>query len=382
MQMKNTALLTGPYDWDAELLPLAEYDARLSAVHRVMDESGLATLLVHGNSIEHGALAYLTGFTPKLGPAFALVPRKGAIRLLVSGGPGMIGSAKRLTWVEDVRPIGSLRDSLGDWLGQAVRTTSPRVGLWGGAKLAQRPYLAVAAAIQPLGSIAEIDGPLDALRRYKSARELELLRESCRILSAACEAFERAASEGAGARSAALAAERTAFARGAQDARILAGSRDGGPPLPLFGAEDVRCVPLLACVAVRFAGYWAEGLLTVAARPGGAMACADAGLASMLHRARPGAAAGELRMAAEKNVAPYEVHPFLERAIGNGIGLSLEEAPSLNDDEESRLEPGEVYVLRSGALGEGNDAALVSAMIAVNENGGEILWRTPKVGAS
>lgn len=380
MQMKNTALLTGPYDWDAELWPLAEYDARLSTVYRVMDECHLGALLVHGNSIEHGSLAYLTGFTPKLGPAFALVPREGAIRLLVSGGPGMIGSAKRLTWVEDVRPIGNLGDSLSEWLNQAVRAKAARIGLWGGAKLAQRPYLALGAAIQPFGGVVEMEEPLDTLRRRKSARELQLLRESCRILSPACEAFERTVSEGAGARSAALAAERTAFARGAQDVRILASARDGGPPLPLLGAVDIRCAPLLVCVAVRFAGYWAEGLLTVAAQPGRALAHAEVRLASMLHRARPGTTAGELRLEAAQNAAPYKIHPFAHAAIGNGIGLSLEEASSLNNDEKSRLEAGGVYAIRAGALGEGSDAALVSAMIAVTENGSEVLWRTPRVG--
>src|ERR1700693_1098812 len=118
MRMKNTALLTGPYDWDPALLPLAEFEARLNAVRRVLAERRASALLVHGDSVEHGALAYLTGFVPKLGPAFALVPRDGPIRILASGGPGMIGSAKLLTWVEDVRPLGNLRNALGEWLGE------------------------------------------------------------------------------------------------------------------------------------------------------------------------------------------------------------------------------------------------------------------------
>src|ERR1700730_12255425 len=108
MRMKNTALLTGPYDWDPALLPLAEFEVRLADVRRVLAETGATALLVHGHSVEHGAIAYLTGFVPKLGPAFALVPRDGPIRLLASGGPGMIGSAMLLTWVEDVRPLSNL----------------------------------------------------------------------------------------------------------------------------------------------------------------------------------------------------------------------------------------------------------------------------------
>jgi Xaa-Pro aminopeptidase len=373
MKMKNTALLTGPYDWDPALLPLAEFEARLAAVRRVLAERGATALLVHGHSVEHGALAYLTGFVPKLGPAFALVPGDGAVRILASGGPGMMGSAKLLTWVEDVRPLSNLRNALSEWLGEINRDGRAVLGLWGGNIMTQRPYLAVAAAIQPFGKMIEIDEPLDALRRHKSPRELELLREACRILAVACAAFERAA-EGSGARSAALAAEHAAFSNGAQDVRILASARNGGPPLPFDGSSDIRVAPLLACLAVRFAGYWAEGLVTVSSARGGALARAGAALWAMLREVRTGATSSDLFRAAAQHVAPYEFHPLAQSAIGNGIGLSFEESPILGREETSQFEEGGVYALRSGAMGEGIDNAVVSAMVAVSRTGIDVLW--------
>ncbi len=114
--MKSTALLTGPYDWDSALLPRAEFDARLARVRSVMAARGVTGLVVHGDSAEHGSLAYLTGFTPKLGPAFAFVPKEGPLCLLVSGGANMLGAAKRLTWVEDLSALGDPRKSLEAWL--------------------------------------------------------------------------------------------------------------------------------------------------------------------------------------------------------------------------------------------------------------------------
>ena len=132
MWMKNAALLTGPFDWDPSLLPLAEFEARLAAVRRVFAERGATALLVHGHGFEHGALAYLTGFVPKLGPAFALVPRDGPVRILASGGPGMMSLAKLLTWVEDVRPLDNLRNALGEWFGEIIRDDRTVLGLWGG----------------------------------------------------------------------------------------------------------------------------------------------------------------------------------------------------------------------------------------------------------
>lgn len=372
MRMKSTALLVGPYDWDRNLLPLAEFEARLAAVRRVLADSGAAGLLIHGHSVEHGALAYLTGFTPKLGPAFALVPRDGPLRILASGGAGMMNSAKRLTWVEDVRSINDLRSAVSEWLAQLRGGGRIVLGLWGSTVMAQRPYHAVSAAIQPVGHMIELDGALDALREPKSARELGLLREACRVLGTARNAFERALNGGAGARSAILAAERAAYASGAQDVRILAGARDGGPPLPLGAPADIRVAPLLACLAVRFAGYWAEGLATFGAMPGGALAHAETALAAMLREARPGASAGDLVRAAEPQLAPYRLHPWLGRALGNGIGLSLEETPILGSDPRSKLEEGGVYTLRCGALGEGRDNAVVSAMVSVNQTGTDV----------
>ena len=99
MRMKNPCLLTGPYDWNAELLPPDEFQSRLSRVANVLAEQRVNALIVHGNSLEYGALAYLTSFVPKLGPAFALIEREGPIRLLAAGSDTMLPAAKRLTWV-------------------------------------------------------------------------------------------------------------------------------------------------------------------------------------------------------------------------------------------------------------------------------------------
>jgi hypothetical protein len=159
----------------------------------------------------------------------------------------------------------------------------------------------------------------------------------------------------------------------AQDVRIHASARDGGPPLPFYGPGDVRVAPLLACLAVRFAGYWAEGLITLSAAPGGALAHAGAALTAILREVRPGATSGDLLRAAAQQ-PPYKVHPFVQSAIGNGIGLSFEESPNLGRNENSRLEDGGVYTLRSGAMGEGSDSAVVSAMVAVSGTGIDVLW--------
>jgi Xaa-Pro aminopeptidase len=94
----------------------------------------------------------------------------------------------------------------------------------------------------------------------------------------------------------------------------------------------------------------------------------------MLRQVRAGASADDLIGAAAALLPPYNFHPMISGAIGNSIGLSFEESPVLGRDENAKLEEGCVYTLRCGAMGEGSDNAIASAMVAVNKTGVEVLW--------
>jgi Xaa-Pro aminopeptidase len=368
MRALHTALLTGPYDWDPPLLPQGEFDARLAAVRRVMAERGATALLVHGMTTEHGGLAYLTGFTPKLGPAFALISPTGAPRLLPSGSGTMLPSAKRLTWIEDLQPYSDIAKPLGAFLAEIAPAGSVNLALWGEEAMTQRGYDAVVAAVAPHGSLLPMDDALDALRSHKSPVECELLRRAGSIARRAADEFARKIADGSGARTASLAAEAVAYAAGAQDFRMLASARDSGPPIPFDTPEDRHADPLLAEIAVRLAGYWAEALVTVTAHPGAALAEARDGLAAMVRAVRPGTAGAELARAAASSLRSCAAHP--PTALGNAIGLSLDEGPIV---AATRLDEGGVYVLRNAAVSPSGEVAAVSAMVAVGAAGTESL---------
>jgi Xaa-Pro aminopeptidase len=368
MRALHTALLTGPYDWDPSLLPQIEFDARLAAVRQVMAKDGLTALLVHGMTLDHGGLVYLTGFTPKLGPAYALISPTGAPRLLPSGSGTMLPSAKRLTWVADLQPYSDIAKPLGAFLAEIAPGGGARVALWGEEAMTQRGYDAVVAAVAPHGTLLPMDETFDALRRRKSPVERAVLRRAAAIARQAADVFARKTAEGSGARTASLAAEAAAYAANAQDFRMLASARDGGPPWPFDTPEDRRVDPLLAVVMVRLAGYWAETLVTVTARPGLALAEARDGLAVIVKAARAGATGAELTKAAGTVLRNGAAYPAT--ALGNAIGLSLEEGVI---GGKTRLEEGGVYVLRNGVTGPSGEVAAVSAMVAIGADGAEIL---------
>ena len=344
MQIQETTLLTGPYDWDGRVLPQSEFDARLERVRAQMAKAGVNELLVHGDPGHYNALAWLTNFTPKNGTGLALVPREGPLRILSSGTPKMMDAAKRLTWVEDVRPLGNAPKTVAEFVsdGDVLAT-------WAFGTLPQALYTGIARAVAPR-ALLSLDEVLDAARWRKSPCELDLIRGAARFLTVASDAFAASVRAGKGVRSAALAAERAAIAAGAQDARVMASLSPGGVPLPLDAAGDERVLdPANAGIAVQNHGYWASGYLTIARSSGAALARARDALAAALAAARGG------------------VH-LPQGVVANAIGLSLDEGPG------ALLLAGAVYAVISTAT-EGGQTAYASALVAVREGGCDELWR-------
>jgi Xaa-Pro aminopeptidase len=372
VQVLNTTLVLGPFDWDPAIVPLAEFDARLAAVRRALAQGGATALLVHGDTFDHGALTYLTGFTPKLGAGFALIPVQGKPRVFFMGGAMMGPACKKLTWVEDVLPAGNLPKTLATAFAPLAPEGGLSLALWEGAALPQRLQSVIRAAVKPLGRTVEMQASLESLRRRKSECERALLKRAAAVLAGAVDSLRREVTAGSGARSAALAAERQAYKLGAQDVRILASTRPGGPPLPFEGSTDPQVAPLLASVAVRYAGYWAEAHLTLGATPSSLLQRAEGALEAALKSVRAGVSSRHLLNLVDAALAPYSRNPT--RRAGYGIGLSLEEAPDFSR-QDTTLEPGDVCSLAVDVPASGAEAgAVVSAMFLVHAGGADLLW--------
>ena len=370
MHMLETTLLTGPYDWDETLMPRAEFAARIGAARAIARQHSCDGLIVGGTSPEHGALGYLTGFVPKLGPALAFIPGEGEPRIVFSGGGAMLSSAQRLTFISDVRAMRDPGQEFAAWLGE---TRVKRLGLWGDYAIAQEVRHALDRnAPSPL---VVLDAELDALRRRKSERESGLIVRASEIVGLTLGELRTATGNGRGVRTAAIAAERVAYARGAQDVRMLVGKRDGGTPEPIIGTHDPQVDPLLACIAVRFAGYWAEGCATITAKRSAALVAVETARAAVIAAIKPGAVPSRLHATARDALGGLQVHPIVAASLGNGLGVSREEIPLLGVRDSSPLQDGDVCALRFGAVADATDSAIVSAMVRVGPKGAELVWR-------
>lgn len=261
MMMPSIALPTGPYDWHDADMPRAFYEQRLAAFRAAMARAGVTHAIVHGNGFDHAALFWLTHFTPKLGPAYALVPARAPLRLLFAGGPGMRPSAQRLTWVADVVAVRGIEGDVKRWLADADVAAAPRAGLVEGTAMLRGDWRAVQRAAG--GAALELDAAVDELRA-RSSEDEEPAREAARQAVRACrDRLSQLAAPGADVRAAAIEAERAAYAAGAQDVRWRIARRPGGAPttmpddvLPLTG-------PTAVVLAVRHSGAWCTELFVV-----------------------------------------------------------------------------------------------------------------------
>jgi Xaa-Pro aminopeptidase len=368
MRVMQPAVLVGAYDWDASLVPRAEFEARIKAALAKIAGLGLAGLVVYGNKIDNAALAYLTNFTPKLDSALALVAANGSVRLHSAGSPHMMVNAQRLTWVEGVKPLRDAGKHIAEW---AEALPPGSLGLWATDAMPADllPRLAAALPARPLRDVGSV---LDPLLRSKSLMERRLMHKTCDVLAASSTALRQAFRRGATSRDAVVAAEEAATQAGAQDVRVLASLTKGGTPTAIDYPEGANLDPLLAYIAVRYAGYWAEGSLTLSAAPNATILRTQEALAAMIAKAEAGVTAAELAEAARGKLGGLAIHPSARRSV-TGIGLSLVEREATPGGVEA-LEAGRIYSLHADARASASDNALLSAMIEPNAGGTDLLW--------
>ncbi len=381
MQTMHPTLLIGAYDWDSERFPKSEFAERIDALWKTLSPA-VAGVLIYADPRHNGELAYFTNYIPRLEPALVLIPRKGDPIMLPSDPPSMWSSAKRVTWIENFVPLRQADKSLSEW---RKGPTGGPVTTFGFNAMPPALHRAIAIA---LGGIALPDATAAArnLMRRKRPRELQALREAAAILQTCADALI--------ATGAILEAEHAGLKAGAQDVRILYSVDKGRTLRPFSDISGAKSDPLLAYIAIRHAGYWADGFVTAASKPGPLQTKLADALRAVVSKAKAGATLHTL--AAENPLPP---HAMTKSTLGCVLGLGLEDEPlsfvaqvgtetsfgsalglgpkdSPASSQSSALEEGAVYSLRIGASQDGNHA-LASAIVLVGNEASEILWTSP-----
>jgi hypothetical protein len=363
----HPTLLIGPSDWDADVMPRDEFARRIEALWRAFPEAPCA--IVYGSPAHHAELAYLTNLVPKLEAAVAILSRSGAQEIHLGGGPNMLGSAKPLTFITDIKALRG---------GQAIgrRALEMKEGMPGTPLMIGDGYMPSAfrqGMDEAMGEQAvNATAQLWTLMHRSSSHELNAMRESAFALNGAMTAITDAKKAGATITEAILAGEREANSRGAQDVRTLF-SLDGGRTLqPFTTTLTTRVDPLQVYVAARRFNYWTEGFVALSDNRRPAIARAKELLRQALAAIKPAVKTADVMGLIYAGSRPYQMHPVTEHAIIGRVGLALEEPPHTNPGMS--FENGDIYSVRAGLTNGTDEHAIVSAMVRVRESGTDMLW--------
>ena len=88
---------------------------------------------------------------------------------------------------------------------------------------------------------------------------------------------------------------------------------------------------------------------------------------------RPGMPHRELARRLAAQIGERRRHPVTRDLFGGSIGLALPQPGCLTDTSDGRFAAGETYTVRVG-LTEGGGSAMVSAMVAITDDGRDVLW--------
>ena len=330
---RHSVLKRGCSTWDPALVPQAEFQARLDRVRNEMALLGLDALVIYGDNYSFADLCYLTNYFPKVRGGIAVVPRDGAISLLLNIGSRDVPFAKTLTWVDDVR-ASNLVGADGAKLLKEKGFEKARLGLVDSGQGFPLPQLEEMKSALPEVTWENIDSLLQPIRMKKTARELAAMAAAGRLLKEICQDAVGFIKPGRKEYEIVADIDRLARDKGAEDIRILAGEKRLNPPS--FKQAASLGSHWAVYLAVQHERYWAEAgrtyILADDAKLHATYARAQDVVAAMARQLKPNRAIESI-----DDIARRELGEFYAAAsvygLANGIGLNQWEAPFLNESD-------------------------------------------------
>ena len=330
---RHSVLKRGCSTWDPKQVPQELFQSRLNAVREEMARRNLDALVIYGDNYSFADLCYLTNYFPKVRGGIAVVPRDGAISMLLNIGSRDVPFARTLTWVEDVR-ASNLVGADGAKLLKEKGLERARIGLADSGRGFPLPQLEEMKAALPEARWQDCDAMLQPLRLVKTAQELAAMREAGKVLREILAGASSLIKTGRKEFEIVADIDRLARDKGAEDIRILAGEKRLNPPS--FKQSAALGDHWAVYLAVQHERYWSEAGRTF-------ILSGDAKLMSAYQKAQEIVAAMARQLKAKGTVAAIdetarrELDEFYATAsmygVANGIGLNQWEAPFLNESD-------------------------------------------------
>ena len=334
---RHSVLKRGCSTWDPKLAPQSEFEARLDRVRQEMAQLGLAALVIYGDNYSFADLCYLTNYFPKVRGGIAVVPRAGAISLLLNIGSRDVPFAKTLTWVEDVR-ASNLVGADGAKLLKEKGLEKARLGLVDSGRGFPLPQLEEMKRALAQATWENIESLFQPIRLLKTARELAAMSEAGHLLKEVADGAAAFIKPGRKEYEIVADIDRLARDKGAEDIRILAGEKRLNPPS--FKQAASVGSHWAVYLAVQHERYWAEAgrtyILANDEKLQSTYARAQEIVVAMAKQLKPQRATADIDDMARRELGEFYATASLY-GLANGIGLNQWEAPFLNEDDARQV---------------------------------------------
>jgi Xaa-Pro aminopeptidase len=334
---RHSVLKRGCSTWDPQQVPQSEFQARLDAVRQEMARQNLDALVIYGDNYSFADLCYLTNYFPKVRGGIAIVPRQGAISLLLNIGSRDVPFAKTLTWVEDVRASNQVGGD-GAKLLKEKGFEKAKIGLADSGQGFPLPQLEEMKRSLTQANWHPCHSMIAPLRLVKTVQELTAMRQAGGVLREICDGAREFIRPGRKEYEVVADIDRLARDKGAEDIRILAGEKRLNPP-SFKQAANLRD-HWAVYLAVQHERYWAEAgrtyILADDAKLKEAYVRAQEIVAAMTKQLKPKGAVAAIDETARRELGEFYATASVY-GVANGIGLNQWEAPFLSADDARQV---------------------------------------------
>jgi Xaa-Pro aminopeptidase len=367
MQTIQPTLKRGRNVWDTVSMPESEFRGRLARIRSEMQKSGLDVLLIYGYGVnEYGYPAYVSDCTIKMSRgAMVIVPLTENPALLSEGPASGLPELKRTTWIEDIRTCESVTKEGLKFLTEK-KLVPAKVGLVGVTQL--MPYNKLKALREGLAQSRVTDATpiLQNMRMAKSLRECDQIKRAGRLINTVFTLAAGKLLPGLNEKALEALMEREAYLEGAEDCRVLL-ARPAEEKWAFRPGEDQALAAgdrVIVYMAIGFERYWAEAARTfvVGASPSEMKSNDIKRLyAGIMSGMKPGKSISQFYREVQEQIQKAGFAYIPDYGLGDGIGLSLTEAPALGAAETAEFKEGMCFSLRlavhnpeAGAIVTGN----------------------------
>ena len=382
METVQPTLKSGRDVWDRINMPEIEFKDRVQKIRSEMKREGIDILLVYGSGPDHyGDQCYVSNFviSMTLG-ALVIVPLRGEVVLIFEGSSRDLPSVQSSTWVEQIRSCSSIPDECFKYF-KENNLNSAVVGLVGLRQF--MPYFQLQSLLNSISTckIVNADHVIRDLRVIKSQRESDQIKRASRILSLIFDHAANNSLPGMNEKDLEASLTKVGYLEGAQDIRMLIAK----PRKTKWALRPVQNAPIspgdniAIYLAVEFEGYWAEGIRNFVADFGwlkySAINRGQELYQNMVQNLKIGKTIQQFYKETINELEESKIKYFQDYGFGYGIGLSLQEFPTISENDTSRINEGMFFTMRLALNDKKMGGILVGDTVQVTKEGPGILTK-------